>query len=331
MLIRQTAPVFGAADRLVPVKGEWQATLSYRGLDSDVHYSGTEHQRYRERQGNNVINTQQALDFGVSYTASERLGFTLGVPVVKASWSIPTPTAPVPGPRAKQEASGLGDVSLTGHYWLFAPESRHNVSLGLGVKAPTGDSNVTQRYPNIDGTNSAVKAVDQSIQPGDGGWGILVDVQAFRQFNKVTLFGSGTYLANPRDTNRTPSIIVGLGLGNNPAFIGEGVLVNSVPDQFLGRLGAVMPVGTTGLGLSLAYRIEGVPRYDLIGESHGFRRPGHEMFAEPGLSYSRGGSTWSLNVPIGFYRNRQPNPYTGRAGDATFPRYIVLTGISHRF
>ena len=306
-------------------------SLSYRGLESDVHYSGTEHQRQRERERTNVINTQQALDIGVSYAASERLGFTLGIPVVKASWAVPTPIRPVPGPRAKQEASGLGDVSLTGRYWLFAPEGRHNISLGLGVKAPTGKSNVTQKYPNIDGTNSTVKAVDQSVQPGDGGWGILFDVQAFRQFSKLTLFASGTYLANPRETNGTPSIIVGLGLGNNPAFAQEGLLVNSVPDQYLVRMGALMPIGSKGLGVSLAYRMEGLPRYDLIGGSHGWRRPGYEMFAEPGIAYSRGGSTWSLNVPIGFVRNRQPNPYTGRAGDATFPKYILLTGLSHRF
>ena len=323
--------MFGAASRLVPAKGEWQASLSYRNLESYVHYSGTEQQRQREREGTNVINTQQALDIGVSYAATERLGFTLGIPVVKASWAVPTPIRPVPGPRAKQEASGLGDISLTGRYWLFAPEGRHNISLGLGIKAPTGNSNVTGRYPNIDGTNSAVKAVDQSVQPGDGGWGILFDVQAFRQLSKLTLFASGTYLANPRDTNGTPSIIVGLGLGNTPGFAQEGLLVNSVPDQYLVRMGALMPVGPTGLGVSLAYRVEGLPRYDLIGGSHGWRRPGYEMFAEPGIAYSRGGSTWSLNVPIGFFRNRQPNPYTGRAGDATFPKYILLTGLSHRF
>lgn len=331
MLIRQTAPVFGAASKLVPEKGDWQVSLSYRGLDSDDHYSGSEHQRVRDREQTYVINTQQALDLGVSYTATDRLSFTLGIPIVKSSWAVPTPIRPVPGPRAKQEASGLGDISLTGRYWAFAPESRHNVSLGLGIKAPTGEYDVTQVYPNIDGTNASRKAVDQSVQPGDGGWGLLFDVQAFRQFKKATLFASGTYLANPRDTNGTPSILVGLGLGGNPDFAREGILVNSVPDQYLVRMGAVVPVGQTGLGVSLAYRVEGLPRYDLIGDSHGWRRPGHEMFVEPGIAYSKGASTWSLNVPIGFYRNREPNPYSGREGDATFPDYILLTGISYRF
>jgi len=329
VLIRQTAPVFGAASRLVPAKGEWHLSLSYRDLDSNTHYSGTEHQRIRERQRTFVINTQQALDIGLSYTATERLSFSLGVPLVKASWAVPTPIAPVPGPREKQEASGLGDISLTGRYWVFAPESRHNISLGLGVKAPTGEYDVTQEYANIDGTNRAVKAVDQSVQLGDGGWGILFDLQAFKQYSKATLFASGTYLSNPRDTNGTPSILVGLGVANQ-AFAQEGILVNSVPDQFLVRMGAVVPIGKTGLGASLAYRIEGLPRYDLIGDSHGWRRPGHEMFIEPGIAYSNGRSTWSLNVPIGFYRNREPNPYSGREGDATFPDYILLTGVSWR-
>lgn len=330
MLIRQTAPVFGAASRLVPAKGDWNLSVSYRGLDSDDHYSGSERQHVRDREQTYVVNTQQALDIGLSYAATERLSFSLGVPLVKASWAVPTPIRPVPGPREKQEASGLGDVSLMGRYWTFAPESRHNVSLGLGVKAPTGEYDVTQEYANIDGTNRAVKAVDQSVQPGDGGWGILFDVQAFKQYSKATLFASGTYLSNPRDTNGTPSILVGLGVAS-AAFAQEGILVNSVPDQYVVRMGAVMPLGKSGVGASLAYRIEGLPRYDLIGDSHGWRRPGHEMFIEPGIAWSKGGSTWSLNVPIGFYRNREPNPYSGREGDATFPDYILLTGVSYRF
>ncbi|HEV2853693.1 MAG TPA: hypothetical protein VHC97_12895 [Thermoanaerobaculia bacterium] len=37
------------------------------------------------------------------------------------------------------------------------------------------------------------------------------------------------------------------------------------------------------------------------------------------------------SVPIGFYRNRRPNPYSDREGDATFPDFIVLTGVSYRF
>ncbi len=40
---------------------------------------------------------------------------------------------------------------------------------------------------------------------------------------------------------------------------------------------------------------------------------------------------WSIYLPIGLVRNRRPNPYTGAAGDATFPDYVVLVGYSYRF
>jgi hypothetical protein len=38
----------------------------------------------------------------------------------------------------------------------------------------------------------------------------------------------------------------------------------------------------------------------------------------------------TFSVPIGYYYNRRPNPYTGIAGDATFPRHIFLTSYSLR-
>src|SRR4029078_5304094 len=84
---------------------------------------------------------------------------------------------------------------------------------------------------------------------------------------------------------------------------------NSVPDQFMARVGGAVPIGRSGIAASLAWRIEGMPRYDLIGESHGFRRPGVEMFLEPGFSYAKNGQVYSFQMPIGYYRNRFPNPY----------------------
>src|SRR5882672_5693677 len=51
----------------------------------------------------------------------------------------------------------------------------------------------------------------------------------------------------------------------------------------------------------------------------------------PGIVYTRGRSSYSVNVPIGLLRNRLPNPYTGNAGDATFPDYVVVAGYSYRF
>ena len=55
------------------------------------------------------------------------------------------------------------------------------------------------------------------------------------------------------------------------------------------------------------------------------------MFIEPGVSYQYGGHTFTFNLPIGYYYNRKPNPYTGNPGDATFPREIFLTSYQWRF
>jgi hypothetical protein len=85
-----------------------------------------------------------------------------------------------------------------------------------------------------------------------------------------------------------------------------------------------------GFNATLAWRMEGLKRYDLFGDSHGWRRPGTEMFVEPGVSYSRGNHSVSFNVPLGYYYNRRPNPYTGNRGDATFPRHIFLSTYSWR-
>jgi len=331
VLIRTNAPVFGASEQLTPVPGEWQFGFNYRGLESDDHYSGTQFQYQRESTGNYVINTQQLYDLSLSYNFTERITLFASLPIVNASWSLPTPPQPPLGPRREQNSSGIGDISALARFWMRTP-AKHpngNFSLGIGFKAPTGDYANEDEYPNINGTNDTAKAVDMSIQPGDGGWGILFDMQGYKRFQNTTFYGSGTYLANPRDTNGTPSIIVGLGFGANPAF--ADLVENTVPDQYVARAGASFGIPKASMALSLGFRIEGVPRYDLIGESHGFRRPGYETFIEPGIAFNYGRNSWSLFVPKGLVRNRLPNPYTGAAGDATFPDYIVLLGYSYRF
>ena len=335
MLIRTTAPVFGAADTLPQRAKEWQLSFSYRGLTSDDHYNGTQFQYARKANDTYVINTQQLYDLSGTYYFTERWSASLSIPVVNATWAVPTPISPLPaGPRAEQNSSGLGDIIVSGRYWMLSPTKhpRGNWSLGFGIKAPTGDYANEDNYPNIlSGANDTEKVVDQSIQPGDGGWGYLFDIQAYKALKHVTFFGSGTYLANPKDTNDAASILVGLGIP--PTAATAELQENSVVDNYLVRVGAVFPVKQSGFAMSLAFRIEGLPRYDLIGDSHGWRRPGYETFVEPGFIYSFGKQTLSLYVPIGLVQNRlrNPNDTGGAAGDATFPEYIILAGYSYRF
>ena len=103
-------------------------------------------------------------------------------------------------------ASGFSDLTLTGRYWLGDPKkhSHQNLSVGLGFKLPTGNDRAEDdflvRVEN--GVRiTEVRPVDQSIQPGDGGFGFIPELQAFKAFGRYVAFASGSYLINPRETN----------------------------------------------------------------------------------------------------------------------------------
>src|SRR5206468_6426641 len=129
---------------------------------------------------------------------------------------------------------------------------------------------------------------DQSIQPGDGGWGAVVEVNGFKRLGKVSWYASGTDLVNPRNTNGTPSLVVGLSPGGVVPPSQASRAENSIPDQYVLRTGVAFALGKSPFAAALGFRMEGLPRYDIVGDSHGFRRPGYETFAEPGLFYSSG-------------------------------------------
>lgn len=331
VLIRQNGPLLGQGMNPDLQPGEWEFDFSTRASTADKHYNLDEEQPQRHAQNTYVVNKQRAYDFALRYQATSRLGFSASIPIIDASWALPYPLAPSPGPRVPQRGQGVGDLTVSGRYWLFDPGThfRGNVAVGLGVKAPTGADDVTGFYPSLTG-EWAEKAIDQSVQPGDGGWGLVMDAQTYYRFRRATVFGNLSYLANPKNTNDTPSIIVGLGRGNDPANANK--LVNSVADQYLVRAGGIVPVPKTRhLSASLAFRAEGLRRYDLFGRSDGWRRPGYELYIEPGVSYSYKGHGFSFNIPFGLYRMRERDPYTGARGDATFPDYVFLGNYSYRF
>jgi peroxiredoxin len=332
VLIRQNGPVFGSSNPYSQA-GETQVNISTRNLRSSDHYNGTVEQVARQTADTYVVNLQHMVDVSLSHNFSERFSMSVGVPFISSSWGIPMPLAGGRAARVDQVGRGLGDISVSGRTWLL-PTKRFtsgNIALGVGLKMPTGNSNVKATYPNIAGTNPQLKPVDQSVQPGDGGWGLTMDLSGFKRVRYATLFGSASYLANPRDRNGTTAIGYNISAAAVPPINPDGTSYNSVPDQFMARLGGAVPIGSTGLACSVAWRVEGLPRYDLFGKSHGFRRPGVEMFIEPGASFAKGSHVYSVQVPIGYYRNRFRNPYTGNRGDATFPKYIVLASYGYRF
>ena len=172
----------------------------------------------------------------------------------------------------------------------------------MGVKAPTGDDRATDY--SYRATGPVLRPVDIAVQPGDGGWGILFSLQGFTKvYGNLFAYAEGSYLANPREENGVQRTTGDLLLQAPNADLGN--IINSVPDQYLGRVGlsyAIWP--EKGLSLSLGGRIEGIPIHDLIGGSDGFRRPGYAISIEPGFAISRGKNFFTFSAPVAVERRR---------------------------
>ena len=173
MLIRNNAPVFGANATPYNQPGEWQLSLSTRNLVSNAHYRNGEEQLQRQQLQNYVTNHQHLIDLNISRSFSERFSMSVGVPYVNSSWASRDPRFPLPAPRreVEQNGRGLGDISVSGRYWLFDTQTHHdwNISAGTGVKMPTGNSEEQDFFVDSRGENPQMRYVDQSVQPGDGG------------------------------------------------------------------------------------------------------------------------------------------------------------------
>jgi hypothetical protein len=322
---RLDTPVLGVQDTYSG-PNRWQVSASWRYQYSHRHFVGSEEQLERAEDRSQVKNTINLFDLGVRYNATDRWSFSVGIPYLMAERSSPLRNSNrVVVGRTLTEANALGDITLTARRLLWKPEASPdgNISLGLGVKFPTGDYDVYDDRTRLVNGQSVItdESVDQSIQPGDGGTGIILDFQGFRRMtSNFALYGSATYLSNPRGKNGVPTF------RNN---VGEEEM--SVADQYVARVGGSFShAAWKGFGVSLGGRLEGVPVEDLIGDSDGFRRPGYAISAEPSLSYTRGPHTISAAVPFALYRNRTRSvpdrAVPGRHGDAAFADYVVFLG-----
>ncbi len=324
-------------------KGKWQATFGYRNFFSHRHFVGDIEQNGSpqavegDRSRNPVENHVHIPEIAVTYGISDRWSATLDLPVPLLYRRNPPRAASGTNPAIPAvytNAKGIGDTNLIGRFWVGNPahHAAQNLSIGLGVKLPTGKDDADGTFLRVvDGSVQPwIHPVDQSIQPGDGGFGIIAEIQAFKSFGSVTAYVTGGYLLNPKGTN---GVQTGRGDPN------EAIM--SVADQYGARIGAAMPINIVkGLGVSLGARVEGLPASDLVGSSAGFRRPGYSVGIEPGISYSWGKNSFSFSFPYLVYRNRTQSyadklataeSGTFRQGDAAFADYIFIAGFSKRF
>lgn len=332
-------------------KGQWQAGANYRYFQSFRHFKSDSEQKERLEKHTEVINDAHSLDLGLSYGISNQLSVSANLPLIYYDRSSlyehygNSTTANPEQKRFNTGAQGIGDARLSASYWLLNPEkhSNRNIAVGLGVKLPTGNENVKDEFhkrKSSDGSDSViVKAVDQSIQLGDGGVGVSLELQGFTTlFKNASLYFNGFYMSNPQETNNTVNRV----LNANSTAVDSITAFHSIADQFVVRLGmnyAISPV--KGLAVGLGFRAEGVPAKDLVGGSKGFRRPGFIVSVEPGVALQRGRLSFSLNVPYALYRKRTRsvadiaggNDANGipRNGDAAFADYAVNVGVAYRF
>jgi len=293
--------------------GQWESEVSYRYLHSDKVFIGTEERPDLYNVGGRI--TVNSFDLTATYAVTYRFGLSLTLPFQHADYS----TIQGDGMRHTGSAGGLGDMRLLATVWLLDP-ARHpkgNINIGVGVKAPTGDERAVDNFHQFDGT-VILRPVDIAAQPGDGGWGFLLQMQGYQEIIE-NLYGyiSGFYLFNPRDVNGTerPSPAVSL--------------VNTVPDQYLGRIGlsyAIWP--SKGLSISLGGRVDGIPVNDAIGDSNGFRRAGYSVYVDPGVNWIFGKNILSLNVPVAVARNIQKTATADRGGLADF---VIVAAFSRQF
>jgi len=317
----------------------WQVSAFYRYLYADRYFQGTEELSDMPGMapGQQVINEIHSFDLLLSYTFNSRLTLSLDLPI---SYGERTSREEHMGmdridlPQYTTSATGIGDIRLTADYWLLNPENHPhgNVAFGVGIKAPSGDYDATDTFQTP--TGPVEQPVDQAIQPGDGGWGAILQLQGFQRIIEgLNFYANGFYLLNPREENGTARVPVIMGGGAMPTAPDS---VNSVPDQYLVRGGLSYDIWSkVGLSLSFGARFEGIPVSDLAGGDGGFRRPGYTVSVEPGLNWMYGKHNVSLTAPVAVERNRQRSETDSDLNRAMYPGsfadWTLLVSYSFRF
>lgn len=172
-------------------------------------------------------------------------------------------------------------------------DDAYAVSVGIGVTAPTGKNDVSSQF--FTATGAVQFPADQTIQLGDGGWALLVQGQSFRQLGeRVIGYAFGPYMANPKARSDVP-------------FTPTSTVDRSVPDVY-----------STGVG---------------GGDDNTIKRSSRILFAEPGVSLSSGGNTFTVSVPWRVSVNREKSLFeaaTNGVNGGGFAKYLVFASYSRR-
>jgi hypothetical protein len=292
MPLRFTSPSLGGQTTSFLRPHEWQVGIGIRRVATQRCYVGSEANEAKSPGGEPLRIHLNSLNLSAAYGLSERTSLTLAVPMSSSSSSNIHPD----GARHTTSATGIGDLSLTAGYWIAQPTQHPftNAQVSLGVKTPTGSVHQTDEAFAANGSVSQ-QPVTQTVQPGDGGFAVLLQMQAFQRLApRLSLYQVGAYSASLEE--HTDVV-------DPPAGVEW-----SVPDVYTGRLGlAWAAVPSHGLSFSLGGRIDGTTSADLIGGHDDYqRKAGYTMYVDPGLSWVTGVNQFTLSVPVRDRHNYLP-------------------------
>lgn len=319
--IRFTTPIsLGGQDEAYQPEHEWQFTLAYRRLVSSDWFVGTSENPSLAPGGKSPVFRIHTVVADIAYSISDRYRLKVSVPFSTGSLSRTWPDKAV----HKQTATGIGDVSVVGEGWLLTPRTheRGNIAVGLGLKLPTGSHTIGDQFYTAAGAVDF--PADQTIQPGDGGWAVLLHTRAFRQLTERTFgYVVASYMVSPKAKSDVEWIP------------GSGQYW-SVPDVYSARLGGAFSIlPDAGLTMSLGARIDGIPVHDLIGggDDETIKRTAYVIFADPGLSFSTGRSIVTLSIPYRLAVNRQKSlleQRTNALNAGGFAKHLIFASYTHR-
>lgn len=320
MPVRFTSPSLGGQRDGFFKTGEWQVAASYRRLYADRWFVGADVNEAAAPFGKPLYIDISSLDLSLTYGFNRRTNITLTVPFSYGTHS----RFYADNNRHKVTGRGVGDINAIANVWVLDPNMHldGNVALGFGIKPPTGSNDVEDAFFAADGAVTK-RVVDQSIQPGDGGWGFIAQAQAYQRVaSRLNAYVFGSYLISPKKKTSVPSPLPGVML--------------AVPDVYSVRAGAayaLMP--SWGLSTNLGGRIDGIPMRDVIGGGDdGFRRPGYTFYLDPGAAMRIGKQEFTVSIPIRLRQNFSRSLIDRERnfkGGGDLADYLVFAGYSVRF
>ncbi|MES2847973.1 MAG: hypothetical protein V4685_02870 [Bacteroidota bacterium] len=313
----------------------WQLNITNRYFKSSRDFREKTDQKTPEQNKN--LNETYTLDVSINKILKRGWSLNIGIPVNANARTTSFEHGGMNTLRRSTRSFGAGDLRFTVYKWVLQPAKKQkwNMQAGLGIKFATGDYKYQDNFYRDD-TTKILSAVNPGIQLGDGGTGIITEMNTFYILNKTfSFYGNFYYLITPREQNGT-----GYSFGRTPTAlqIRTGASVNSVPDVFSIRAGVFINAGN--FSFSAGIRDEGTPVHDLVGGSEGLRRAGYNFSVEPGILYNTKTVTLFAYAPVVIGRRIKQNIPDKKTSDITgvktvgpgaSPDYILIAGVSCRF